>query len=275
MARKLSRGARGSDVSELQAGLNFHIRRPAIPLVPDGIFGPKTEARVREFQAKAKIGIDGIAGKETFGQLYRVADGVIEVNLRSFRRAPISRGVFASPSFSPGLVSQLGPTSPDFIPPSRGFPQARAVGSDGFEFESKFTFSPLDKEQPFKLTLSQKLAWPVFLPEPLELEVERGMTSDGKFSLDGTIKVPFKLLETNRLEIKPYFFVGVGVKQDGFSELNAGAAANLRLKLFDFNQRLSLAVEGDGGVKYNYDVPEAKGGFKGILEGAVILEGRF
>lgn len=275
MARQLSRGSRGSDVSELQAGLNFHIRRPAIPLVPDGIFGPKTEARLREFQAKAKIGVDGIAGQKTFGRLYQVADGVTEVNLRAFRRTPISGGVFAAPNFSPGLLKQFGPTNPDFVPPSRAFPQARTVSSSGFELESKFTFSPLEKDEPFKLTLTQKIPWPVLLPAPLELEVERGMTSDGKFSLDGKIKVPFTLLETNRLEIKPYFLVGAGVKQDGFSELNAGAAVNLRLKLFDFNQRLSLAIEGDGGVKYNYDVPEATGGFKGILEGAVILQGRF
>jgi hypothetical protein len=275
MARQLSRGSRGSDVSELQAGLNFQIRHPAIPLIPDGIFGPKTEARLREFQARARISIDGIAGEQTFGRLYQVADGLTEVNLRARRRTPNTRGVFASPNFSPGLVSQLGPTNPDFIPPSRGLPQVRTVSSDGFEFESKFTFSPLDKEQPFKLTIRQKLVWPVFLPAPLELEVERGMSNDGKFSLDGKIKVPFKLLDTNRLEIKPYFFVGAGMKQDGFSDLNTGAAANLRLKLFDFNQRLSLALEADGGVKYNYDVQEAKGGFKGILEGGVILEGRF
>ena len=60
----------------------------------------------------------------------------------------------------------------------------------------------------------------------------------------------------------------------GLPDLNTGAAANLRLKLFDFNQRLSLALEADGGVKYNYDVHEANGGFKGIFEGGVILEGR-
>lgn len=275
MAR-LCRGSRGTEVSELQAGLNFHIRRPAIPLVPDGIFGPKTEARVREFQAKAKIVVDGIAGNQTFGKLYQVATGVSEVNLRRVRPTSISSGVFAPPNFSPGFLSQFGTPNPDFVPPSRRFfPQARTVSSDGFEFESKFTFSPLDSEQPFKLTISKKLVWPVFLPAPLQLDVERGMTNDGKFSLDAKLKIPFTLLETKRLEIKPYFFVGGGMKQEGFSDLNAGAAANLRLKLFDFNQRLSLALEADGGVKYNYDVQEAKGGFKGILEGGVILEGRF
>ncbi|MBZ5620255.1 MAG: peptidoglycan-binding protein [Acidobacteriia bacterium] len=270
MPSQLSQGSSGTDVSELQAGLNFHMRRPTIPLVPDGIFGPKTEARLREFQAKAKISVDGIAGERTFGKLYQVADGVTEVNLR--RRVTS----IASPNFSPGLISQqFGPTNPDFIPPSQRFPQARTVSSEAFEFESKFTFSPLEKDQPFKLTFSKKLVWPVFLPAPLQLDIDKGMTNDGKFTLDAKLKLPFRLIETNRLEIKPYFFVGAGMKQDGFSDLNTGAAANLRLKLFDFNQRLSLAVEADGGVKYNYDVKEAKGGFKGILEGGVILEGRF
>jgi hypothetical protein len=246
------------------------MRHPAVPLVPDGIFGPKTEARLREFQTQAKIGVDGIAGKQTFGRLYQVADGVTEVNLR--RRVTS----IASPKFSPGLISQqFGPSNPDFIPPSQRSPQTRAVSSDAFEFESKFTFSPLEKDQPFKLTFSKKLVWPVFLPAPLQLDIDKGTTNDGKFTLDGKIKFPFRLIDTNRLEIKPYFFVGAGMKQDGFSDLNAGAAANLKLKLFDFNQRLSIAVEADGGVKYNYDVPAAKGGFKGILEGGVTLEGRF
>jgi hypothetical protein len=274
MPTQLRRGSRGTDVSELQAALNFHVRRPATPLVPDGIFGPKTEARLREFQTQAKIGVDGIAGDQTFGRLYQVAAGVTEVNMRRIRLTPSS--LVASPSppdFSPGAVSlQL---NPDFVPPSRRFPQARAVSSDEFEFESKFTFSPLEKEQPFKLTISKKLVWPVFLPAPLQLDIDKTMTNDGKFSLDAKLKVPFKLLDTNRLEIKPYFFVGTGMKQDGFSDLNAGAAANLKLKLFDFNRRFSLSVEADGGVKYNYDIPEAKGAFKGILEGGVILEGRF
>ena len=264
MAR-LSRGSSGTEVSELQAGLNFHIRRPAVPLVPDGVFGPKTEARLREFQTRKKITVDGIAGPETFGWLYQVAIGITEVNLRRVH-------LFSSPA----LVSQFGPTTPDFIPPSKQvLPQARSVSSEGFELESKFTFSPLDKEQPFKLTISKQLVWPVFLPAPLKLDVEKGITNNGQFTLDGKIKAPFKLIQTNRLELKPYFFVGAGMKQDGFSDLNAGAAANLRLKLLDLNQRLSLSVEADGGVKYNYDVQEAKGGFKGILEGGVILEGRF
>jgi len=65
MARLLSRGSTGLDVSELQAGLNFHIRSPATPLKPDGIFGPKTDARVREFQRLSGITVDrpGVVGR--------------------------------------------------------------------------------------------------------------------------------------------------------------------------------------------------------------------
>ncbi len=66
MARLLSRGATGLDVSELQAGLNFHIRSPATPLKPDGVFGPKTEARLREFQRLSGIKVDGLVGPSDY-----------------------------------------------------------------------------------------------------------------------------------------------------------------------------------------------------------------
>jgi hypothetical protein len=63
--------------------------------------------------------------------------------------------------------------------------------------------------------------------------VDKGaMTNDGKFSLDAKLNVPFILLETNRLEIERYFFVGTGIKQDVFSELNAVATVHLTIKLF-------------------------------------------
>ena len=49
MARLLRQGDQGQDVRAVQDVLNFQIRRLE-PLVVDGIFGPKTDARVREFQ---------------------------------------------------------------------------------------------------------------------------------------------------------------------------------------------------------------------------------
>jgi len=64
----LSIGMSGSKVSELQTGLNL---LPTIHprLVVDGKFGPKTQARVMEFQRANKLVVDGVAGPKTLGAL--------------------------------------------------------------------------------------------------------------------------------------------------------------------------------------------------------------
>lgn len=63
---ELGFGSRGRDVSHLQdtlrsAGFN--------PGKTDGIFGPKTQAAVRNFQRARGLDVDGIAGQHTFGAL--------------------------------------------------------------------------------------------------------------------------------------------------------------------------------------------------------------
>lgn len=54
----------GPDVRELQEKLNS-VLKPVPPLVVDGIFGAKTDAAVRAFQARAKLSVDGIVGPKT------------------------------------------------------------------------------------------------------------------------------------------------------------------------------------------------------------------
>ena len=75
MARTLNRGMTGDDVSDLQAALNYHLRPPNPPHTPsgpprpplatDGIFGPLTEARLREFQRLNNLVDDGVVGHAT------------------------------------------------------------------------------------------------------------------------------------------------------------------------------------------------------------------
>ena len=286
MDRPLSKGARGAEVQELQAALNFHIRKPAAPLQPDGAFGPLTDARLREFQRRAGLTESGVADDGTIRRLYQRQVGAIEAvltpkpQLVAFsRRARAGTGSnSALLGGIPGL-GQVGPVIPDFVPPSLRIPQNRAAVSRGFDLETKFSFDPMAKpsegEHPLKLTIAWAgMPWPEFLGEEVKLEVTP--SSVGKFTLEGKIKAPFKLIETPRFELKPYFFTGGGVKQNHFKELNAGGGTSVKLKLIqNTSGTIKLSAEADGGVKFNWDKDSGESGFKGFFEGAAVLEVKF
>ncbi len=78
MVRLLRQGDQGQDVRAVQDVLNFQIRRLE-PLKVDGIFGPKTDARVREFQRVNNLAVDGIVGPQTSAVLFDVS--AVPVNL--------------------------------------------------------------------------------------------------------------------------------------------------------------------------------------------------
>lgn len=66
--------SRGQEVSKLQQALNntgFWAGNV------DGIFGPRTEKAVIEFQKANKILIDGIAGKQTLSLLYGASESTL------------------------------------------------------------------------------------------------------------------------------------------------------------------------------------------------------
>ncbi|MET9541856.1 peptidoglycan-binding protein [Streptomyces sp. NPDC006553] len=64
----LSRGSQGVAVEKLQRLLNAHV--PDLqPLDVDGDFGSVTEARVREYQRRVDIVVDGEVGLQTWGML--------------------------------------------------------------------------------------------------------------------------------------------------------------------------------------------------------------
>lgn len=68
----LSYGSYGTKVRELQESLNKLPPTSLAPLAVDGIFGPKTLARVKEFQANNKLAIDGIVGPLTWGVIHEL-----------------------------------------------------------------------------------------------------------------------------------------------------------------------------------------------------------
>ncbi|MDX3839525.1 peptidoglycan-binding domain-containing protein [Streptomyces europaeiscabiei] len=63
----LQQGSHGPAVPKLQRLLNDHL--PDLQLVVDGRFGPVTDGRVREFQQRVDIAVDGIVGPQTWGHL--------------------------------------------------------------------------------------------------------------------------------------------------------------------------------------------------------------
>lgn len=89
----LCQGSQGPPVATLQAALNFYLSTPP-PLRVDSSFGPKTAARVKEFQTKYKLKPDSIVGPKTEAVLYACRS--------------VSACAF--------LVPKAGPLSPDRYP---------------------------------------------------------------------------------------------------------------------------------------------------------------
>ncbi len=65
---RLAKGDRGFEVLELQWRLN----KLGYKIAADGIFGPKTDAAVKEFQKACQLVTDGIVGPKTWGKIYGV-----------------------------------------------------------------------------------------------------------------------------------------------------------------------------------------------------------
>jgi peptidoglycan hydrolase-like protein with peptidoglycan-binding domain len=62
----ISRGATGDAVRVLQRALR---RAPMWGFIVDGVFGPKTEAAVKEFQEGGGLVVDGVVGPLTWAAL--------------------------------------------------------------------------------------------------------------------------------------------------------------------------------------------------------------
>ncbi|MEW6640878.1 MAG: peptidoglycan-binding domain-containing protein [Pseudomonadota bacterium] len=72
----LRMGDTGDDVRKLQDHLNRSRDAPKASLAVDGIFGPKTLARVKEFQSRFGLVTDGIVGPRTEETLIFAANDI-------------------------------------------------------------------------------------------------------------------------------------------------------------------------------------------------------
>jgi peptidoglycan hydrolase-like protein with peptidoglycan-binding domain len=82
MTRLVMLGHEGVQVTTLQRLLNSLLppKQGRPPLKPDGIFGEKTDARVKEFQKLCKLDPDGIIGPLTNAKLLDIRPGTIKLN---------------------------------------------------------------------------------------------------------------------------------------------------------------------------------------------------
>lgn len=117
MDRTLSQGMTGQDVRALQDVLNFHIRR-GTPLNVDGVFGPKTDARAREFQKANKLSPDGLVGPKTRAQLFEVTDVVVPLLLMPRLELPPPQFGSRSGIQPPRLIPPLHWPGPPIPPPA-------------------------------------------------------------------------------------------------------------------------------------------------------------
>jgi peptidoglycan hydrolase-like protein with peptidoglycan-binding domain len=138
MSRLLCQGMTGSDVRALQDVLNFHIRRGQ-PLRVDGVFGPKTQARVLEFQKVNGLKADGLVGPKTNDQLFEVTEVPLPILLMD--RSQLDRRKRPrNPPPQVGASQNFGIQPPRLIPPLH-WPGPPATPPFPFSFRT-FSLSP-------------------------------------------------------------------------------------------------------------------------------------
>lgn len=131
MIPTLAKGSTGQPVRALQDVLNYQIRR-GDPLKVDGIFGTKTDARVREFQSANRLKPDGIAGSLTNAQLYEVTDVSIPLIF-------MPRLLLTPPRFGQSFGQGIQP--PRLIPPLQ-WPGPPIPPPPPFRIGGSFSLSP-------------------------------------------------------------------------------------------------------------------------------------
>ena len=77
--RDLKTGMRGADVKALQQGLNTRDGGVRPRLSEDGVFGPRTDAAVREYQTRHGLKADGIVGRRTRASIFPIGVATVGV----------------------------------------------------------------------------------------------------------------------------------------------------------------------------------------------------
>ena len=118
-------GSQGHPVPALQ----YLLQARGHPVTVDGIFGPKTEAAVENFQTADQIRVDGIVGPQTWGALIIVvATGSTGDAVRGVQEEFQFRNLSGDPSRGLAVDGIFGPKTRAAV---RGFQQALGIAVDG------------------------------------------------------------------------------------------------------------------------------------------------
>jgi peptidoglycan hydrolase-like protein with peptidoglycan-binding domain len=121
----LKQGSQGHPVPALQ----YLLRARGHLLTVDGIFGPKTEAAVEDFQTADQIRVDGIVGPQTWSALVIVvATGSTGDAVRGVQEEFRFRDLSGVPGQGLAVDGVFGPKTRAAV---RGFQQALRIATDG------------------------------------------------------------------------------------------------------------------------------------------------
>ena len=289
MGRLVRQGCKGADVRAIQDVLNFHIRRLA-PLAVDGDFGPRTHARVVEFQKANQLTADGIVGPRTMAKLLEEEQLPITLALVPQQGVPqqgptlggAPRGIQPPRLIPPLTLPPLTPpvVTPFFLPPdsSSRIPVLTPAG----QTVSFLTTVPVrnDPVDPATRSFNEIMRLLDHLPPSFPFRgaiigaVPRPVQKVGPLELDPVSPMSFGF----QWGVKPVF----DLKSIGPPiQFAVGAAANARyvLKLVDKPgatvPQLGLFVQGDfrGAIDWTSQAAESrpqidlKGSFVGGIQG--------
>ncbi len=134
-------GANGEPVRRLQRALR---RQPDLDIVVDGVFGPKTEAAVKDFQQGAGLVVDGIVGPLTWaklpdgGPMPTLQEGATGDVVKSLQRV-LANGAPGEWNTGPGAIDgQFGPLTKASV---KSFQTFGGVPTDGVVADETWSVS--------------------------------------------------------------------------------------------------------------------------------------
>jgi hypothetical protein len=129
MIRMMNQGQTGPDILAVQQALNIRLLTNGVRINEDGIFGPKTDGAVREFQRLNQLKVDGIVGPITRSVLYPLVATTVNIfgtRTGEPRDSGIQQRVAAA--LSPGQLRLRG----NALPASQGAAAAKVATGLGF-----------------------------------------------------------------------------------------------------------------------------------------------